>query len=62
MGDDLDDAVHTAATRASEAEERLIEKPIESPEIVVEAYTVEHRVEDLDVLAQDAAREAAPDE
>ena len=37
---------------------QLIETPIESPEIVVNAHGVHRRVEALNQLAEDAAREA----
>jgi hypothetical protein len=60
MDPNLDQAIETAVERTREAEERLIEKPIESPDIVIEAHTVERRAEDLTELASDAARDAEP--
>jgi hypothetical protein len=60
MDQDIDDALQTATGHAREAEERLIQKPPESPELVSEARTVEHRAEDIHVLAVDAVSD--PDE
>jgi hypothetical protein len=57
MDDDIDNAIETAARHAREAEKDLIETPVNSPEIIVEAHVVQRRVEDLNELAEDAARE-----
>ena len=56
-----DDALLTAAERAREAQQRLDEMPIESPELVDGAHEVKHRSEDLGELAQDAVRRAEGD-
>jgi hypothetical protein len=61
MDPNLDHAIETAAERAREAEERLLEKPTESPEIVADARTVEQRAEDLKELTEDARQEAEPE-
>ena len=58
----MDDAIDTATRHTREAEERLRGKPIESPEIVTDARTVERRTDDLHELARDAAEEAEPAE
>lgn len=50
-----DDALLTAADRAREAEERLIETPIEDPAIVPKAHRVYQRAEEVGELAKDAA-------
>ncbi len=62
MDPNLDHAIETAAERTREAEERLLQTPLEDPEIVVGAHEVERRAEDLDVLAGDAARKAEAQE
>ncbi len=54
----IDDAIETAARHAREAAEEMSETPVSSPEIVAEARIVDRRVEDLDLLAQDAVPEA----
>ena len=54
----VDDALLTATDRAREAAEQFQEMPIESPELVPEARKVEHRIEDVSVLAEDAAEQA----
>jgi hypothetical protein len=56
--DNPDDAVLTAADRAREAQERLVETPTDSPEIVPKAHAVEHRAEEIEALAEEAAEEA----
>jgi hypothetical protein len=61
MTDEIEDAIDTAAIHARQAQERLVETPIESPEIVEEANAVKHRAEDLGELAQDAVRRAGGD-
>ncbi len=58
MDPSLDDAIEKAAQRTREAEQRLTEKPVESPEIVDDAHTVHRRAEDLHELAADAESEA----
>ena len=58
MSDDIDDAIETAAKHAREAEERLIQRPIDSPEIVADAHVVDRRAEDIHLLAKDAVDEA----
>ena len=60
--DNPDDALLTAAERAREAEERLLETPSEDPAIVPKAERVYQRAEEVDDLAQDAAREAESEE
>jgi hypothetical protein len=57
MDPNLDHAIETAAEHTREAEERLIQEPVESPEVVTEARTVERRAEDLHELAEDATTE-----
>ena len=52
-----DDALLTAAERARQAEERLLETPIEDPAIVPKAHKVYQRAEEVDELAKDAAEE-----
>ena len=54
----IDDAIETAARHAREAAEEMSETPVSSPEIVAEARIVHRRVEDLELLAQDAVPEA----
>jgi hypothetical protein len=58
MDPNLDHAIETAAERAREAEERLTQTPVESPDVVDEAHAVEHRAEDLEILAEEAADDA----
>jgi hypothetical protein len=58
MERDLDNAIETAANHVREAEDRLVETPVDSPEIVAEARTVHHRTKDLSELAVDATSEA----
>ena len=53
--DNPDDALLTAAERAREAEERLIETPVEDPTIVPKAHEVYQRTEEVGELAKDAA-------
>ena len=50
-----DDALLTAAERARQAEERLVETPVEDPAIVPKAHKVYQRAEEVDALAEDAA-------
>jgi hypothetical protein len=50
-----DDALLTAAERARQAEERLVETRIEDPAIVPKAHKVYQRAEEVDALAEDAA-------
>jgi len=57
MDRDIDDAIETATRHAREAEERLVDTPALSPEIVVEAHAVQQRSEDIHALAQDATEE-----
>jgi hypothetical protein len=45
--------VHEAADRVRDAEERLIETPLESPHLVEKADRVVHRADDLLELASD---------
>jgi|KBSSwiStaDraftv2_1062776.scaffolds.fasta_scaffold2778988_1 hypothetical protein len=58
MRDDTDDAIDTATQRTRQAQERLMRKPIESPEIVDHANVVQRRTEDLNQLAAQAVDEA----
>ena len=55
---DTDDALLTATEKARAAAERLRKTQVESPAIVPEARTVDRRVEDVHVLAGDAAAAA----
>ncbi len=55
INENIDNALETAARHAREAEERLRQRPIDSRGIIAEAQVVHHLVEDLDVLAQEAA-------
>jgi hypothetical protein len=55
-----DDALETAAERARQAEERLIESPPDDPALVPKAQKVYQRAEEVDGLARDAADEAEP--
>ena len=52
---DTDNAIETAAEKARQAEQRMVDQPMGSTEQVTEAHTVQHRAEDLDVLATEAA-------
>ena len=54
MDPSLDDAIETAAERTRDAEERLRLKPLDFPELVDDARTVDRRTEDLHELALDA--------
>jgi hypothetical protein len=56
---EIDAALEIATERTKDAEERLIDEPIESPAIVPKARKVEHRAEDLHLLAQEAADPAS---
>lgn len=57
-----DDALLTAAERARQAEDRLIETPVEDPAIVPKAHKVYQRAEEVDALAGDAASGDSVDE
>lgn len=50
-----DDTLLTAAERARQAEDRLIETPVEDPAIVPKAHRIYQRAEEVDALAEDAA-------
>ena len=58
---DIDHAIETAARQAREAQELVLQDPIEAPEIVADAHVVKRRAEDLHALAQDAVEEAEPE-
>jgi hypothetical protein len=58
MNDDIDNAIETAARHTREAAERLRQRPVESPQIVVDAHVVDRRAEDLHELAEHALDEA----
>ena len=53
---EIDEALMTATEKVKLAEERLRQTPVESPDIVPKAYTVERRAEDVHALAEDAAQ------
>ena len=55
MHPDIDAAIETATERTREAQEDLTERLAETPQIELEARVVEHRAEDLQELAVDAA-------
>ena len=55
---DLDDAIETAARHTREAQKRVLQDPIESPEFVVDAHVLDRRAEDLHELTEDAVDEA----
>ena len=57
-GRDIDEAIALGADRLREAEDRLIEEPTHSPELVEEALLVERRAEDVSVLADEALERA----
>jgi hypothetical protein len=52
--EEVDAALDTAVDRVRDAEGRFLETPLESGAKVVEASVVEHRAEDVDVLARQA--------
>jgi hypothetical protein len=56
---EIDAALETATERTRDAEERLIDEPIESPAIVPRARIVERRAVDLHLLAEEAADPAS---
>ena len=58
MDPNLDHAIETAAERAREAEERLLQTPPDAPEAVTQAREVDRRAEDLDELASEAVDRA----
>jgi hypothetical protein len=58
MTDNADDALLTAAERAREAEQRLLQTPPADPAIVAKADRVYQRAEEVDELAQEAAEES----
>ena len=55
---ELDSAIEHAAGRARGEQERLMEEPPDSPELVPRARAVHHLAEDIETLAADAAAEA----
>ena len=55
---ETDDALVTATQRARQAEQRLVETPVEDPDIVPQAHKAYQRAEDVNALAQDATGEA----